>query len=294
MHRKFHFISGLPRAGSTLLTAILKQNPRFTSGISDPLFNFVKNIDTATNIAAGMSALVSTDKRIEIIKSIFNSFYSGGNQVCFNTNRAWTSETAWLKSVWPDFRMIVCLRDIPWILDSFERLNSLNPHTIKPLYHHQELANVYERTHMLMGGYQNFAGYVSGPLNNVKHALHCREINQIFLMDYESLVSNPERTIKQIYDFIGEPYFQHDYNNVEASWDEFDTDAKIKGLHTIRRRVEKLDRTTVLPGDLWNQYSSSTYWRTPAYTGKKISTVGPMQGNQTVPRENITAGYKQL
>ena len=32
-----HFISGLPRAGSTLLAALLKQNPRFHAHMSGPL-----------------------------------------------------------------------------------------------------------------------------------------------------------------------------------------------------------------------------------------------------------------
>jgi sulfotransferase len=29
MRNRFHFISGLPRSGSTLLAALLRQNPRF-------------------------------------------------------------------------------------------------------------------------------------------------------------------------------------------------------------------------------------------------------------------------
>ena len=32
-----HFISGLPRSGSTLLAALLRQNPRFQAGMSGPL-----------------------------------------------------------------------------------------------------------------------------------------------------------------------------------------------------------------------------------------------------------------
>ncbi len=33
----FHFISGLPRSGSTLMGAVLKQNPRFHAGMSSPV-----------------------------------------------------------------------------------------------------------------------------------------------------------------------------------------------------------------------------------------------------------------
>ncbi|MBD9680249.1 sulfotransferase, partial [Pseudomonas sp. PDM18] len=35
--QNFHFISGLPRSGSTLLSAILLQNPRFHAGMSSPV-----------------------------------------------------------------------------------------------------------------------------------------------------------------------------------------------------------------------------------------------------------------
>ena len=35
--RSIHFISGLPRSGSTLLAALLRQNPRFEAAMSGPL-----------------------------------------------------------------------------------------------------------------------------------------------------------------------------------------------------------------------------------------------------------------
>ena len=44
---RFHFISGLPRSGSTLLAAILRQNPRFSAGMSSslcPLFTSAINV----------------------------------------------------------------------------------------------------------------------------------------------------------------------------------------------------------------------------------------------------------
>ncbi|HEY1980268.1 MAG TPA: hypothetical protein VGH13_09265 [Xanthobacteraceae bacterium] len=34
MQAAIHFISGLPRAGSTLLSAILRQNPHFRAGMT--------------------------------------------------------------------------------------------------------------------------------------------------------------------------------------------------------------------------------------------------------------------
>lgn len=261
MNRKYHFISGLPRSGSTLLSSILKQNPRFTANISDPVQMYAHSIVKDTSTAVGMEAAVSIPKRAEIVRGIFDSFYSEGNEVCFNTNRGWASDTALLKDLFPDFKMIICLRDVPWILDSFECLNNKNPYTIKPLYHHQDLGSVYERTHVLMGNVPNFAGYVSGPLGSVRHSMFSAEKDQICYVEYDTLVKNPLGVMKQIYAFLGEEWYEHDFDNVEDSYDEFDQQAKIIGLHTIRRKVEFQQRTSILPDDLWQNYAGNSFWK---------------------------------
>ena len=40
----------------------------------------------------------------------------------FDTNRGWTLLTPLLRELDPRFKMIVCVRSLPWILDSFETL----------------------------------------------------------------------------------------------------------------------------------------------------------------------------
>ena len=49
--QRFHFISGLPRSGSTLLSAILRQNPRFHAGVSSPVGAFFSSV--LANVSAG-------------------------------------------------------------------------------------------------------------------------------------------------------------------------------------------------------------------------------------------------
>ncbi len=41
MQYGLHFISGLPRSGSTLLAAILRQNPALHAGITSPVGSMV-------------------------------------------------------------------------------------------------------------------------------------------------------------------------------------------------------------------------------------------------------------
>ena len=44
MHNRLHFISGLPRSGSTLLAALFQQNPRFCSGMSSPVYALFRSM----------------------------------------------------------------------------------------------------------------------------------------------------------------------------------------------------------------------------------------------------------
>ena len=291
--KKYYFISGLPRSGSTLLSSILKQNPRFTASISDPLQGYVKGITQITHVGAGMESTVPVEKRRELMMGLFDSFYKHDTEVCFNTNRGWAGDTHLLKDLYPNFKMIICLRDIPWILDRFEQLNAKNPHTIKPLYHHQDLNNVYDRSHMLMGNNPNHAGYVSGPLANVKHSMFSNERDHIFYMEYEHLAKNPKAVMQQIYKYLGEPWFEHDFDNVEDSYDEFDSQAHIQGLHTVKKKIEYKERRSILPDEIWRQYETSTFWKYNFDNVKKTlqwSNIGNMINNTIASART----YKQL
>lgn len=292
MSKTFHFISGLPRSGSTLLSSILNQNPRFTASISDPLHGYLHSITRDTNSAVGMDAAVPIEKRRELMIDLFHSFYKYDNEVCFNTNRAWSADTALLKDLFPDFKMIVCLRDVAWVLDSFEQLNSKNPHTIKPLYHHQELTNVHDRCNMLMGQMPNFAGYVHGPLINVQQSMFCNELDQILYVEYDTLTKYPKQSMQQIYNFLGEPWYEHDFDNVEDSYDEFDQGAKIAGLHTVRKKVEFRPRRSVLPGELWERYSPMSFWRDQNFAQARLLNWvrEPSQTPQVLPQQARPVG----
>jgi sulfotransferase len=143
---------------------------------------------------------------------------------------------------------------------------------------------------MLMGNYPNFGGYVAGPLANVRQSMFCNERKQLCFIEYDTLVNHPLSTMRQVYQFLGEPWFEHDFNNVEASYDEFDEQAKIIGLHTVRKKVEHRHRASIIPDDLWRQYEQSSFWKQnfeqvkQALNWVQINTKRPM----------LTASSKQL
>jgi len=267
--KKYNFISGLPRSGSTLLSSILKQNPKFTTGISDPLHSYCHAIIRETNNSVGMDVAVPIEKRKTLIRDLFDSFYKNDNEVCFNTNRGWTANTSLLADLFPDFKMIVCLREVEWIIDSFEQLNNKNPYTIKPIYHHQETQNVYHRSNILMGQVPGQPGYVEMPLMCTKQSIFCSERNNICFVEYDSLVNDPYNVMRQIYEFLDEPWYEHDFDDVESSYDEFDAETKIDGLHKVKRKVQSYPRRPLLPGDLFGSLQQYNFWKYPEFDAIK-------------------------
>jgi sulfotransferase len=255
---KYHFISGLPRSGSTLLTSILNQNPKFHSTISNPLARFVKSVVIETYAGPGYSIECPEPKRIKLIKNLIETYHEDYNkEVCFNTNRGWSLLLPLLDQTFPDAKLICCVRDIPWVLDSFEKLFRKNPFAHSKLFTDQERETVYTRAEALMApGHSVRFSY-----DCLKEAITGPQKHKIFLVEYEQLTKNPERTIRSLYNFIGEDYYNHNFNNVEASYDEYDADAGIRGLHTIRKQVQYIPRETILPPDVFHQFSGLEVWR---------------------------------
>lgn len=256
MDKKFHFITGLPRSGSTLLTSILRQNPRFYSDITDPLAPLVKGVIEHSQDSPGMKSIVPVERRKNLVRGLFDGFYRDVDKpVIFNTNRVWTLLMEVTQDLYPDARYIMCVRDINWILDSFEVAHRRNPFSSNTVTGAVG-GTVYDRVETLM----DKEGVVGFPYVGVKQAITGPLKNLIMIVEYEQLCKNPEQMLRALYKFIGEPYFEHDFNNVEATWDEYDAEIGIK-LHEVRKRVEFKPREFILPPDILNKFAGSEVWR---------------------------------
>ena len=64
----YHFISGLPRSGSTLLSALLRQNPRFHANMSGPLAGLLGSILERMSAKNEFSVFIDDSQRENIIR----------------------------------------------------------------------------------------------------------------------------------------------------------------------------------------------------------------------------------
>jgi sulfotransferase len=88
--------------------------------------------------------------------------------------------------------------------------------------------------------------------------------DMIMLVEYESLCKQPESVMRELYAFINKPYFDHDFDNVEYDNEVFDKAINMKSLHTVRKQVSWVERTSILPKSVWDKYLHTDFWRTPA------------------------------
>ncbi|MEG4818354.1 sulfotransferase [Microcoleus sp. K5-D4] len=72
---KAHFISGLPRSGSTLLAALLRQNPRFHAAMTSPVGGLVERMWSAMTEDNEFSVFISSEQKLALIMSIFSAYY---------------------------------------------------------------------------------------------------------------------------------------------------------------------------------------------------------------------------
>jgi sulfotransferase len=83
----------------------------------------------------------------------------------------------------------------------------------------------------------------------------------LHLVEYDDLAKKPKATMEKIYKFLDKPYFEHDFDNVEFSFDEFDQDVNMPGLHTTRKKVEFKLRPLIIPPDIIQHVNGMEFWK---------------------------------
>jgi sulfotransferase len=258
VNQRLHFISGLPRSGSTLLSAILRQNPRFRAAMTSPVGAIYLAMLEATSRKNEGAVFISREQKQSLLRGVFLNYYSSLDHegVVFDTNRIWSSKIPALSKLFPEAKLICCVRHIPWIMDSIERLIRHNAYDLSGMFGYESGGTVYTRVNRLAVS-EGMVGYA---LDSLREAFYGGWADRMILVTYEALTREPGRTIAELYDFIGEPLFAHDFDNVEYSADEFDTALGSPGLHTVRRKVEFVERATVLPPELFRRFENDAFW----------------------------------
>ncbi len=287
--KKFHFISGLPRSGSTLTAAILRQNPRFHAGMSSPIASLFDGIISQVSAGTELSSTVDQTQRQRLLRGLFDSYYADIDApVIFDTNRAWTASLPALMTLFPDAKVICLVRDVSWVMDSLERQYRQNAFEHTRLFNNPaERSTVYTRVEALSGA-NRLVGY---PWHALREACYSEFADRIVIVEYDLITHRPEEVFKLIYGFLEEEPFEHNFENVEYDAPQFDAQLGLDGLHRVHRKVEPRPRPTILPPDLFERYAKISYWRSlqnsKAFRIVAQQEEGEQSGTMPEPKQRV-------
>jgi sulfotransferase len=256
--KTFYFISGLPRSGSTLLSALLRQNPRFHAKVTSPLYAMVDRMVEVMSAQKRHSSFFDDERRACVLRGLFDSYYgSVSADVVFDTHRIWTANAAMLAVLFPATKIICCVRNVPNIIDSFERIIRKNPLQYSSLFGYANEPTIYGRVQALMSARE---GLIGGPHSALRTIWFTELAKKLIVVRYENLASQPERTLQSLYQLLGEAPFAHDIVNVEAEEPIYDERIGLPGLHRVRRGVSLIEQPLTIPPDIFHSYSKLAFW----------------------------------
>lgn len=255
---RLHFISGLPRSGSTLLAAILRQNPNTHAAMTSPLSDIFASTLRVMSISE-TALFLSDEQRERILRAVVHAYCCGFSyDVLYDTSRVWTAYAAPLLSLFPDARLICCVRNPAWIVDSIERLVQKNAFLVSRLFG-PDTTNVYGRAETLMKG-----GLLGTALHSLRQAWFGPHSGRVIAVQYESLAARPREVLGALYQLLAEQPFEHRFDDLEFDEPEFDMRLNMPGLHRVSRQVQLVERRTILPPDLFAQFDNA-FWTVPAH-----------------------------
>ena len=241
MTTQIAFQSSLPRAGSTLFSNIVGQNPAFhvtpTSGLLDLLY-----------VARGQFSRGEEFKAQgrEEMERAFIGFCRGGLEGyataltdkpwLLDMSRGWGVHYGFLNAFYPNPKIICMLRDPVDILCSMER-NFRKAGLRDPgMVNHSEMLNTSLEKRL---DHWVVSPPVGLAMERLQEILRQGIDQEMLFIHCEDLCANPRLQLERFYSYLGLPYFVgHDFNHVEQITVEDDEVYGVFGDHQIRRKVE--------------------------------------------------------
>lgn len=277
---KLHIISGLPRSGSTLLSAILSQNPEIHAGISSQLLNSILSLrDVYNSQEATALSLVDEKEQLHIYRQLIASYYEtrrNGRGIVFDTNRIWTGHLNLLDRLSPESKVVACVRSLEAIVDSVERIFRQNPFLLPKLF---DFPHEWRSMNSRVDAVLNSNRLIGQPWTALQEAVYSEHSSKVLLVDYDLLATSPLEVISCIYDFLRIPrYTKHDVNNVELLATEaekirkFDENFSAPNLHKVEKEVTYRARQSVLTPDVLEKLKGLNFWRNLQGSDAKLLT----------------------
>jgi hypothetical protein len=248
MNKVLHFLSGIPRSGSTVLAAILNQNPEThvstTSGLTVALGSLVN--------AWGEGVLNDTDPKRErlaqTMRGTIDAFYGTTEKpVVIDKSRGWPSPEimgAMTQVLERKPKIIATVRSVPECMASFVRV--ANPDNLDEFMQGSPLVSHLKESYINLEKGLSFAP------------------DCFLIVEYDDLIEDPKKEMERIHEFLELPEFSYDFDNIDGEPVRENDEAVhgVAGLHDIKTKLEKQVREDpkITLGAYYNDYCQPEFW----------------------------------
>lgn len=235
-YEQFVGLSGLPRSGSTLLSAILSQNPLIHAEGNSAVCQLMWDIYISyrDNCLQQLKANNKEDILLDLISMVPNVYYKkrpASETIIVDKCRSWTRESNFQMiqvCIGPNVKVIVLERPIKDVVNSFAHLYHSNG-IVGPDLESELLAFLEPDNETIM---RSFDGIKWAKANN--------SANNFLFVKYDDLVGDPGATLAKIYQHCDWAPFEHDFDNVLLKYPENDAIYGVENYHQIRKTVGKV------------------------------------------------------
>ena len=236
-NKQLFFLVAQPRSGNTLFASIMNQNPEIACTPNSITLEIMKDLFLLkqTDVFQNYPDHKSLDNVLDVV---YDNYYKDWPQpIIIDRGPVMTPGNFALmqKHFKRPFKCIVLLRDLMDVLASYMKWYTENPDAFPNRYN---CKNDEEKLIMVM----NKDGAVAKDLEAIKNSYNYPGL--CHYVKYDDLVAQPEQEICKVYQFMGLPYFNHkfeDLQQVKVNGIKYDDTIVGKNMHNIRSVVRKVN-----------------------------------------------------
>lgn len=235
-------VTGLPRAGSTLLCQLLGMHPRiYSTGYSSPLLPSLgqlrHHLSDNTFLLAQLD--VGFQQAYGRLLPAFRGFVQGwfsetDKPVVVDKNRGWLNQLDLAVLLEPQCRMLVCVRELGQILGSIEAQHQKT--LLLDFPDHLASHSRYGRANKLMGD----SGVVGEPLQAIAAMQDMPPALQqrVYYVVFEHLMQDPVAVMRDIFQWMGVEPLLIDPQQLPVKPHESDSHYRYKYRHVTQSHLQ--------------------------------------------------------
>ena len=273
--KKFFYLAGLPRTGSTVLGEILNQNERLHVSPASPLSELISQVRMLWRMeSVTLKAYHHPEQLPNVWRSIRQGLYQHRSEPCIiDKSWAWHMNDAieTTRRVLGEEMKVICTVDnIADCLASFIMLIRSNPDYVSYIddYLRNQRMEKNDTNRCLAMMDPKIGTSVGWCYENLKKTWQGKNRDNLLLIERADLVGDPEKVLDRVYDFLDCPEINetrsHVFDQIEKEISEDDGAAYgIPNLHQLSPKLR--DRAwkakDVLGNQLFFKYKRMEFWR---------------------------------